>query len=476
MKDSLFNKFLQFSYGSFISLFIGLGSSMLITRIISPENLGKSSMYTLAISVLMIFIVFGTDQAFVRFFYEEDMEKRPKLLFNCVEIPMIILIFVSIIILLFGSRITTYLFGEKSFTIALALVFGTIFNVFNRYGMLVIRMQQKGKRYSNAKIINKVLVFIAIILFYLVIGGQYEIIIFSNLIALVISTILIIRLEKTFWNFDNVKQLAYKHKKLDIIKFSYPLMFTTIISWLFQSFDKIALREWSTFTELGLYAASFRIIALINVIQTAFTTFWTPVCYEHYEKKPNDTQFYERMFNIVSFFMLLIAVACISGKDFIISLLGKDFKAAANIMPFLVFMPVMYTVSETTVIGVNFAKKTNWHIVIAGISCLTNLIGNGILVPKYGAIGASIATAFSYIVFFTLRTVISLHFYRIKYGLKRYYLMIMLVCLYAVFSIVNPSFIFNILVGLIVLTLMCYVYRKEIKDIYYSYVKDKKLA
>lgn len=45
-------------------------------------------------------------------------------------------------------------------------------------------------------------------------------------------------------------------------------------------------------------------------------------------------------------------------------------------------MPLMYTLSETTVIGINFQKKPKWHSIIAVVSWVTNIIGNFYLVPQ----------------------------------------------------------------------------------------------
>jgi len=54
-----------------------------------------------------------------------------------------------------------------------------------------------------------------------------------------------------------------------------------------------------------------------------------------------------------------------------------------------------------------FKRKNIFMTLSTIISAIVNLIGNLILVPKYGALGAAIATALSYIVFFWCRTLIS---------------------------------------------------------------------
>ena len=47
------------------------------------------------------------------------------------------------------------------------------------------------------------------------------------------------------------------------------------------------------------------------------------------------------------------------------------------------------------------------NVIISIISIITNAVLNYILIPKYGAVGAAIATGISYCVFFWLRTLFS---------------------------------------------------------------------
>lgn len=211
-----------------------------------------------------------------------------------------------------------------------------------------------------------------------------------------------------------------------------------------------------------MYSAAMRLVALVVVLKDSFRTFWTPVSYEKFEKNPEDKNFFRNITTIISFVMFLVAIISIMAKDLIVMLLGADYKDAALLMPFLVFIPLFYTISETTVIGINFMKKTKWHILIAVTACLVNIIGNWILVPEYGALGASISTAFAYTVFFTTRTVISKKYYKVSYPLFKIYIMTIIVSLYAFYSIINSNKLLNFGVGFIPIILLCLIFYKNL--------------
>lgn len=466
MKENLIKKFLKFSYGSWIGLFIGLGLTMLTTRILPPDAFGKFSMYTLFLQVGMILTIFGTDQSFVRFFYEESEDKRGALLYNSLKLPIITTLVLLVFISLFGNKITFYMVGKESIILSSLLAIGVILQLINRYALLVIRMQQKANLYSILQIIQRSLNIIFIILFFFMLGARYEILIYAHVLVLLFLTGIAVYFGRNLWSFRNLQINNVKHTQKQIFVFGAPFVLTIFITWLFESFDKIALRQWSTFEELGLYAAAMKLVAMVMVIRQTFSTFWVPVAYEKFENEPEDKDFFRQISIIITFVMFLVAIASIAGKDIVVKLLGSEFSESAKIMPFLVFMPILYTISETTVMGINFYKKTKWHILIALIACIVNIIGNWILVPKYGALGASLSTAFAYIVFFILRTQISYIYFKVQYPLIKIYIMLIVISSYAVYSI-NSNFILkNILISFIPLTILIILFYNNLIYIY----------
>jgi O-antigen/teichoic acid export membrane protein len=120
----------------------------------------------------------------------------------------------------------------------------------------------------------------------------------------------------------------------------------------------------------------------------------------------------------------------------------------------------MFTVSETTVGGIAFKKKSRMHIWIAAGACLTNIVGNSLLVPIYGGRGAAISTGISYIVFFTLRTLISNYYFYIDYKLKKYYIITALVIIYALYNTFNKLDIVSFF-GYIVCIIMLFILYKR---------------
>ena len=76
MNTRLIKQFFSFSLGGYISLLIGFISLPFVTRLISPEQYGVFSLFSLILNLQLIFLLLGLDQGFVRYFYETENKMK----------------------------------------------------------------------------------------------------------------------------------------------------------------------------------------------------------------------------------------------------------------------------------------------------------------------------------------------------------------------------------------------------------------
>ncbi|MGL5357386.1 MAG: lipopolysaccharide biosynthesis protein, partial [Cetobacterium sp.] len=205
MNNSLLKKFLSFSIGGYVGLIIGFFTTPIVTRMLSPEQYGVSSMYLLVVNILMLLAMLGLDQGFVRYFYEEEEEDKGLLLKKCLKIPTIMLVLVSCCILLFREKISYFIFLEYDFKMILLLVVMLLFTLLNRYAFLTVRMNQKAKLFSIFQILNQLLNFILIVLLFKFYGDNYKTIVIGSTITTVVLTILSIISERKIWSLKGEK-------------------------------------------------------------------------------------------------------------------------------------------------------------------------------------------------------------------------------------------------------------------------------
>lgn len=176
------------------------------------------------------------------------------------------------------------------------------------------------------------------------------------------------------------------------------------------------------------------LVHVFSIVQTTFNTLWAPMAVEHYTNDKEDKSFFQKGNKVITIIMFFIGFSLILVKDVFAILLGEEYREAAMILPFLIFNPIMYTISETTVSGLVFMKKSKMQVLVAAGACLTNAIGNYILVPILGCKGAAISTGISYIVFFALRTFLSNKYFHVDFGMKKFSALTIFAILYALYN------------------------------------------
>lgn len=460
-ENGLLKTFFQFSAGPWLSAIISFITTPITTYFIIPQEFGKASMYTVALSLILQVVILGTDQSFVRMFYEVKEEERPNLLWNSLVLPVVSCLVCCIILILFRSDISNLLFGVPDRLFPIIMLSSTLMiSLFERFSTLVLRMKKRGLAFSSLRVVSVVLNTLGIVIYALFFGKNFYAVIFGSFISNFSVCIVSISLEIKFWK----KGLFLSSKRIkEIVLYGLPFVPAFLLSWLFTSMDKLALRSYSTFTEIGLYAVGNKIVAVLLLIQTGFSTFWTPVSFERIGQKDSHL-FFSRIARLLAGLMFLLSVVTITFKDFVIMFLAGAYLPAAKIMPFLIFHPLMYTVSEVTVVGINLKKRTYWHILVSILSAGVNFIGNYFLVPIYGAKGAALSTGVAYIVFFYVRTLVSRYLYPVDYSVGKFTIGTITLFFVAFINTFSGVVIFEILSAVIGGIIIVTAYNKELSS------------
>lgn len=464
-EDSLFKHFMVIGSGAVINMIIGLFTTPLITRLVAPEQYGQLSLFNTYGNIVMMLFGLGMDQALVRFFYkEENKEFQKGILFKCWFYPVFILTLCAIpfgIWYLCSGKIQT----QEDLVIVLLFGFNVMLLLVNRLSTLMLRLLRKSNLYSAVSIIHKLLyVILAILLIAIHKAHYFLLLVVATVMSNLVTTAIGILSEKTVWNPIGMKSdigVSY----LKMINYGVPLMIANGIYMIFQAIDKICLNHFCTYSDVGIYSSAMSLLSIIAVLRTTFNTIWAPATMEHYSKDPSDKVFYQKGNRYITVIMFLFGLSLILCKDIIVYFLGEKYRTAAMIMPCLLLQPIMYTVSETTVVGIYFMKKSYAQMIVSSVSCLFNLVGNIMLIPIIGPKGAAISTGLSYVLFFTLRTVFSNKFYYIDFGLGKFYAITLLTVLYALYNTFVPFNWLSIVLYLVVVATGFILYRETVIEL-----------
>jgi O-antigen/teichoic acid export membrane protein len=234
------------------------------------------------------------------------------------------------------------------------------------------------------------------------------------------------------------------------LKYGIPLIPSAIFAWGLYSADNISLRAWSNFTEIGLYSAATKITMFLTIIKTSFSTFWVPTYFRWHENGEAKYKFI-KVSQLVSTALFIIFCLVVIFKDIIILVFDQRYHEAIFIVPFLLFFSLLYTISETTNMGIFLSRKTFYSMLATGLALVINFSGNYFLIPKMGGIGASISTAFAFLAYFWVNTLASRRLWY-KFEIKFYVVNLLLLFILAGISVFYHNTIIELLMfGLIII-------------------------
>ena len=192
--SGLLSQLVNFGLGPLIGMGISMLTVPVTTRLVSPEEYGKSSLFTLFQSVFLLVGLLGLDQSYTRFYNEEKINKH-KLLFHVTFFPLCVSIFLIVLLLIFQQRISFFLFGSYELDLIVATCFFIPVLIINRFALLQIRMDLRGRTYSFLNIVTQLINFIVLVLFLFLYKGLNRIIKPTESIVRLLVVVLAIALD-----------------------------------------------------------------------------------------------------------------------------------------------------------------------------------------------------------------------------------------------------------------------------------------
>lgn len=220
------------------------------------------------------------------------------------------------------------------------------------------------------------------------------------------SIMIIIAIRK---DFSLRPSLFSKKLARSMLKYSVPLIPTTIFWWITNVSDRYMIKGFIGDEINGLYAAAFKIPSMLILLSGIFIEAWQFSAVTENDGGDNGEReaFFGRVFDSFQGLLFMSAAGFISfSKIFATVLFADSYYEAWSYMPLLIAATVFS--SLVTFMGSVYLvdKKSISSFVTSMIGALVNVLLNLILIPTpLGANGAALATFFSYFVVFIIRAV-----------------------------------------------------------------------
>lgn len=436
-------KLIGYAVGPIGSSILGFITLPIITWFYSVEDVGRVSMLQVFTSFFILLFCLGLDQAYVREFHSS---KEKAQLFKTTLLPGLLLSILSLIVVLSydSTIIALWLYDIPDTYLSIITIICFVIALVSRFLSLIIRMQERALAFSMSQLLPKIL-FLFFILFtvWLQFSRDTYNLLTANALSIVFAFLIF------SWNTraDLIATFKYKIEKgqlRQVLAFGLPLVVGGLAAWGLNVMDKLFLRAMSNYTELGIYSVAMSIAAVAAILSGIFNTIWSPMVFKWESENSVDLKKIDNISEIILVIIYFLIVLSGLFSWIIPYLLPKQYSIIQFLVTTCLLGPLFYTLSETTAVGIALTRKTKLSMLASVGAMLINLLGNYLLVPKYGAIGATASTAFAFWCFFILRTEFSKLVWRKIPVLKSYTVVtiLMVSSIYSMFCLKENYLVF----------------------------------
>lgn len=266
-----------------------------------------------------------------------------------------------------------------------------------------LRGKEQLLQYSIGNIINTACIAVFNIYYLVVlrqgIAGYLKAYIWASAITMLYA-FYVGNVKEVFHHFHLDRQIAGK-----MIRYSAVLIPNSFMWWIMNSSDRLMISAMVGVAANGLYAVSYKLPTLIQVVTNIFNQAWSYSAIHENNSEDRDGYF-NQIFNVVFMIATLSAVGLmVIIKPFLRIYVADVYYDAWKYVPYLAVGFVYLTVA--TFLGTSYTVNIDSKGYLCSATCGAgvNLILNFLLIPQIGVSGAALATCLSYISVFVYRYV-----------------------------------------------------------------------
>ncbi len=322
------------------------------------------------------------------------------------------------------------LFTDTAWLIVLYVLLSNLHAVVSQYLYAIGRVEL----FAGQGVLNTVLIIVLNILFLPALKLGVTGYVMSTFVADGLTTLYLI-LRTRLWR--SVRRMSWREIRetaKPMLHFCLPLVPATLCWWVTSVSDRYMIYSMRSAAENGLYAAAYKLPTILTYAVSIFSVAWKGSI----SAEDDDPAVWERHYT--RSWQGYTAVAFAGGGCLILTsrllasfLYADGYSAAWMYIPVLTVATVLAGL-DTFLDSVYFTvRKTGWSMGSALSGALLNLLLNALLVPDFGAMGASVATVLSYLCVLILRMVTTRRLIRFRQGRVRLTLNILLLSAQAIF-------------------------------------------
>lgn len=415
----------------------------------STEQYGMMEIITSTVTLITPFVCFDIYEATFRFSNPIEPDNK-KTVFSS-----------SILICLIGTVIMSFigLLIYKFFNIETYYIFIMIFAVaeaFNHIMQQFARGQNFMRIFAFSSVLNTIVLLISNLFFLAYLGLGLDGWLMSYLLAKIAVTVyLIIRLNlfKCF-SIGSIK-VEYIKKYL---KFCLPLMPANTMWWIMNVSDRYMITYFVGVSATGLYGVSSKFPSVVSILENVFYQSWQTTAIHSISDEDRDVFFSD----VITKYIIVLCIGILGllsvSRQAIAILFAESYYKAWYCAAPLIVAVLVHAVSGCLGSLYTVFKDTKGALYSTVCGAITNVVLNALLIPRFGVIGAAIATFIGYAVVLTIRWKDSVKFCKIRIDMKKVGAFLILLPIQFILYYIESNFSFVIM--LLIDAIVIWIYRE----------------
>ena len=391
------------------------------------SEFGTLSLIFSYIILFNVILSYGLETSFFRFY---NSEKNKKDVLNTAAISIIITtIFFASIFSIFKLNISEFTgIGVDYLNIVVWILVADALTVIP---FAYLRLKGNAFKYSVIKIVN-VLTYFSLNIFLLIfledfsknneffdkiyfVDFEVAYIFIANLVASLVSVFLLIPF------YFNINYRANSTLLKKMLLYGFPILISGLAFAVNETFDKILLDfllpESVAKTEIGMYAACYKLAIFMTLFSTAYKLAIEPFFFSEADKKDSRKNYatvLETFVIIGSSILVLVVVSLDILKSIFIG--DPEYWQAMHIVPIILLANFFLGIYQNLSVWYKVTDRTRFAAYISLIGASLTLLFNIILIPTYSYLGSAIATLIAYFTMSLLSYQIGKKYYPIPYN------------------------------------------------------------
>jgi O-antigen/teichoic acid export membrane protein len=387
------------------------------TRFLVPRDYGVLEILDLVLFFSTTIAATGVFGAVFRFYaaYEEERDKKEVIaaaLFYTAGSGLVC----ALVLIAAASPLAQAVLGSASYTHFVRIVALTFFfSVLCEVPLAYFRAREQSALFVGVGAARAVLGALMLVVALAALKWGVRGVVYANCVTNAIAGL-------TLFGFvlSQVPKRIVAQKLEEMLRYGLPLVLSGLASFVLVFSDRLFLRFFGHLSAVGVYALGYKMAMVVAlVISGPFSLAWS---WEQFEiaKGRNPGAIYAKVQTYQFFFSLCIGLGvAVMAKDALRILTPESYWAAAQFVPLIVLCYVLGNARLVMLSGILVRQLTHYLIPITALIVAIDLGLNYVLISRYLAMGAAIATLITYAAYLGLTYLVAQRVYSVRYEFGR---------------------------------------------------------